>query len=60
MNVKIKKLIVLVLLGCLVFIVFYPNRLNRYVDRRIRAYNAAPKGLLKGVVFQKITFGNSA
>ena len=41
-----------------VFLAFYPNRLNRYVQRRIRFYKTAPNGLLEGVMFQKITLGN--
>ena len=57
MKGTVKKTLVGVLLVGLVLLVFYPNRLNRYVNRRLRAYNTAPKGILEGVLFQKIALG---
>lgn len=57
MKGTVKKTLVGVLLVGLVLLVFYPNRLNRYVNRRLRAYNTAPRGILEGVLFQKIALG---
>ncbi|MBD0850788.1 c-type cytochrome [Maribacter arenosus] len=57
MNGKIKKLLVVLLAMGLVILVFYPNRLNRYVKRKFRAYATTPKGTMEGVMFQKIVLG---
>ncbi|MGB5437467.1 MAG: hypothetical protein WBM98_16345, partial [Maribacter sp.] len=58
MNGKIKKLLVVLLSMGLVILVFYPNRLNRYVKRKFRAYATTPKGTMEGVMFQKIELGD--
>ncbi|MBT2159755.1 c-type cytochrome [Zobellia barbeyronii] len=54
-----KKVLVVILAAAFVFILFYPNRLNRYIQRRIRFYKTAPSGLLEDVMFQKIALGNT-
>ena len=41
-------------------IVFYPNKLNRYVKRKFRVYTTTPNGTLEGVIFQKIELGDWA
>ncbi|WP_072865824.1 c-type cytochrome [Arenibacter palladensis] len=58
MNRKIKKLIFILPIVLLAVVAFYPNRLNRYVKRKFRAYAAAPKSELKGVMFQRIELVN--
>ncbi|WP_158974668.1 c-type cytochrome [Cellulophaga sp. L1A9] len=52
---KLKKIFLIVVSVTLVILVFYPNRLNRYVRRTFRVYATTPKGELAGVQFQKIT-----
>ena len=42
------------------FLVFYPNKLNRYVKRKFRTYATTPNGTLEGILFQKIELGERA
>ncbi|SIS42661.1 Glucose / Sorbosone dehydrogenase [Zobellia uliginosa] len=59
MNLKIQRILVVLLSGVFAVLIFYPNRLNRYVKRKYRAYVTAPKGTLKDdVTFQKIELGS--
>ncbi len=54
MNGKSKKVAMLFTLGLLLILVFYPNRINRYINRQIRIYNTMPNNELDGVLFQKV------
>lgn len=58
MKRNFKVLLLVSFIGVLMISTFTPNRLNRYVKRKIRAYTAAPKGISQGVMFQKTALGN--
>jgi glucose/arabinose dehydrogenase/cytochrome c553 len=60
MNKKIKIFLFIILAIALAILVFYPNKINRYVHRQFRIYKTTPKGILDGVKFQKIKLGDQA
>ncbi|MDO6810416.1 PQQ-dependent sugar dehydrogenase [Zobellia galactanivorans] len=58
MNPKTQRILVVLFFGVLAVLIFYPNRVNRYVKRKYRAYITVPKGTLNEVFFQKVELGS--
>ncbi|MDO6519621.1 c-type cytochrome [Zobellia uliginosa] len=58
MNPKTQRILVVLLSGVLAVLIFYPNRVNRYVKRKYKSYVTTPKGTLNEVFFQKVELGS--
>ncbi|MDO6471541.1 c-type cytochrome [Maribacter sp. 1_MG-2023] len=59
MNGKFNKTAILFIIALSLFFAFYPNRINRYIKRKLRVYNTAPKDVIDGIMFQKVDLDNT-